>query len=92
MFPRYFTLYLDIFLLYIQVCSIWTPVDPVPMDTCVQYVAGSHKWGWYYPKKFETTMDYKITKEDKMDRIFERIPDIDANKDQYKILCWDLQV
>ena len=36
-----------------QVCSIWVPLDPVPRDTCVEFLAGSHRWGkWYTPKRF----------------------------------------
>lgn len=74
-----------------KVCSIWMPIDVVPKDTCVQYVAGSHKWGWYYPRKFETTLPYKVLNNENFDRVFEHVPDIDANRDQYKLLHWDLQ-
>lgn len=67
-------------------------IDPVPKNVCVQYVAGSHKWGWYYPVKFETLLPYKIVKPDCVDRNYEPVPDIDANIDKYKILSWDMQV
>ena len=36
-----------------QIVSLWIPLDPVPRRTCVEYVAGSHRWGkWYTPKRF----------------------------------------
>ena len=34
-------------------CSLWIPLDPVPRETCVEFVAGSHRWGrWFTPTKF----------------------------------------
>lgn len=74
-----------------KVCSIWMPIDPVPKDICVQYVAGSHKWGWYYPMKFETNLPYKIVHPDSIDRDFQPVPDIDAQKNKHKLLYWDLE-
>ncbi|GFX26737.1 uncharacterized protein TNCV_1839101 [Trichonephila clavipes] len=74
------------------VCSIWMPVDPVPRETCVQFVAGSHKWGWFNPIKFETTLPYQVEDKDFNDRTYQPVPDIEANKDTYDILSWELQV
>uniref|UniRef100_A0A2L2XYK1 Phytanoyl-CoA dioxygenase n=1 Tax=Parasteatoda tepidariorum TaxID=114398 RepID=A0A2L2XYK1_PARTP len=75
-----------------KVCSIWMPVDPVPRETCVQFVAGSHKWGWYSPRKFETTQPYKVIDETLCsEKNYQQVPDIEANKEQWNILCWDLQ-
>ena len=67
-----------------QVCSIWMSLDPVPRQTAVQFVAGSHRWGrWFRPRKFVDASDYAM--ED-----FEPTPDIDGNKNQYEFLGWDL--
>ena len=42
-----------------QVVSLWVPLDPVPRDTCVRFVAGSHATGkWYIPRKFSTSLNY----------------------------------
>ncbi len=68
-----------------QVCSIWVPLDPVPRATCVEFVAGSHRWGtWYTPKSF-----YDLSDRDGEE--FETVPDIDAHRDDYEILGWDLE-
>lgn len=74
-----------------KVCSIWMPVDPVPRETCVQFVAGSHKWGWFQPIKFETTLPYQVEDKDFNDRTYQPVPDIEANRNKYDILCWELQ-
>jgi ectoine hydroxylase-related dioxygenase (phytanoyl-CoA dioxygenase family) len=69
-----------------QICSVWLALDPVTHDTgAVEYVAGSHRWG----RRFEPATFIK-------DRPFdvqglEPVPDIDAERDQHQILCWDLE-
>jgi len=70
-----------------QICSFWIPLDPVALETCPRYVAGSHRWGkWYVPARFADGKDHE-NKEAK----FESIPDIDAEPGKYKVLAWDLQ-
>eukprot|EP01083_Nonionella_stella_P106882 308887_1 len=32
-----------------QLCSIWIPFDFVPKETCLELVAGSHRWGEIIP-------------------------------------------
>jgi len=67
-----------------QVCSIWLPLDPVARDTCVEYVAGSHRWGRAFnPKHFADGSPYQDTG-------FEELPDIEAERGRYRILTWDL--
>lgn len=69
-----------------QVCSLWIPLDPVPAETCPEFIAGSHLWGrWFLPRKF-TGVDY-----DHSDEKLESMPDIDANRDDYDIRSWSLQ-
>lgn len=68
-----------------QICSIWVAIDPVSKNGgAVEYVAGSHKWGkWFRPESFGGTDQYtKVT--------WERCPDIDAQRDRYHILVWEL--
>lgn len=74
-----------------KVCSIWMPVDPVPKDTCVQFVAGSHKWDWFLPIKFSTDRPYPKKGSEIPDREFKPVPDINGNRNQYKILHWDVE-
>lgn len=37
-----------------QIISFWIPVDPVPLESSLEFIAGSHKHGWYEPKTFLT--------------------------------------
>ncbi len=68
-----------------QVCSLWIPLDPVARETCVEFVAGSHRWGkWFRPKRFVDQADH-ATEEG------EPVPDIEAQRDAYTILGWDLE-
>ena len=70
-----------------QLCSIWLPLDPVPVIACPEFVAGSHRSGkLYYPRLFINHQNYADGAEG-----FETIPDIDAHRDDYEILSWDLQ-
>lgn len=70
-----------------QVCSIWLPLDPVPRETCVEFVAGSHHWGeWYTPRRFVDNKDHPAE-----DPNFRAVPDVDANRDTYELLSWDLE-
>jgi ectoine hydroxylase-related dioxygenase (phytanoyl-CoA dioxygenase family) len=67
-----------------QVCSIWLPLDPVGRDTCVEYVAGSHRWDRAFnPKHFVDGSPYRDTG-------LEELPDIEAGRSRYRILAWDL--
>ncbi|MGI9335506.1 MAG: phytanoyl-CoA dioxygenase family protein [Gammaproteobacteria bacterium] len=71
-----------------QLCSIWLPLDPVPRHACPEFVAGSHTSGvLYYPRLF---IDHSSYAEGAAG--FETIPDIDAKRDDYKILSWDLEL
>ncbi|XP_078682522.1 putative phytanoyl-CoA dioxygenase [Branchiostoma floridae x Branchiostoma belcheri] len=74
-----------------KVCSIWMPVDQVSMETCVQFVRGSQGWGWFFPRKFATTLNYGLTGDDTSGKVFRDVPDIDGDRDNYDILTWDVQ-
>ena len=69
-----------------QLCSIWLPLDPVPTEACPEFVAGSHLSGrLYYPRLFISHQNYAEGADG-----FETIPDIDAHRDDYNILSWQL--
>ena len=70
-----------------QIVSFWIPLDPVPADTCPQYVAGSHRWGrWYAPKRFADSQDHANTSAD-----FEAVPDEDTLRREHTLKAWDLE-
>ena len=70
-----------------QVCSIWLPLDPVPKESGLEFVAGSHLLGkMFMPIKFLTLKDY-----DYPPGCFDSIPDIDAHRNEHKILSWDME-
>lgn len=68
-----------------QVCSIWLPLDPVSRASSVEFVAGSHRWGkWFTPRRFVDNRDHPSEEGEGM-------PDIDADRDRYRLLGWDLE-
>jgi len=65
-----------------QVCSLWLPLDAVPRETAVEFVAGSHRWGaWYTPKRFYDGENHPTNEG-------EQVPDIDAARGDYEIVGW----
>jgi ectoine hydroxylase-related dioxygenase (phytanoyl-CoA dioxygenase family) len=69
-----------------QNVSLWTPLDPVSKDICVEFVAGSHAWGrWFRPQKFTG-----IAYDHKSDAL-EDMPDIGGNRGAYRLLSWDVE-
>jgi len=68
-----------------QSCSLWIPLDPVDRATSPEFVAGSHDWGRFFrPERFNKT---PLNADDRL----EPVPDIDAHRDDYRILGWDLE-
>jgi ectoine hydroxylase-related dioxygenase (phytanoyl-CoA dioxygenase family) len=69
-----------------QNVSLWTPLDLVPKEVCVEWVAGSHRWGrWFRPRKFTgVAYDHKTD-------TLEDMPDIDAQRANYRLLSWGLE-
>ncbi len=66
-----------------QVASLWLPLDPVPKQSALQYIKGSHRWGEFNPRHFLDNTPYEGTG-------LPELPDIDAEPDRYEILGWDL--
>ncbi len=68
-----------------QSVSFWIPLDPVPRETTLECVAGSHRWGVNHkPKRFDGTDLYEN------DSSIE-LPDIDAAREKYRILGWAME-
>jgi len=69
-----------------QNVSFWIPVDPVPLEWTLEFVAGSHQENWYLPRTF-------LKKEAKWfpEGSLKEPPDIESNQDKYRILSWELE-
>ena len=64
-----------------QSVSFWVPLDPVPRETAIEYVAGSHLGQAYRPDRFDGTTLYA-------DDATPAVPDIDANRDSFRLMGW----
>lgn len=68
-----------------QTCSLWLALDPVPEASCVEFIAGSHRWRRAFrPQRFNREPLYEADG-------FEPLPDIDARRDHYDIRSWELE-
>ena len=66
--------------------SLWLPLDPVPRERGVEFIAGSHRWGrWFTPTKF-VGVDYQ-----RGDTGYETMPDIEAERHKYEIVSFDME-
>ncbi len=67
-----------------QVATMWIALDPVTNATgAVEYIKGSHKWGQRF--KAVSFKDKDLYKED-----LPEVPDIDANRDQYDLVQYEM--
>jgi ectoine hydroxylase-related dioxygenase (phytanoyl-CoA dioxygenase family) len=65
--------------------SLWLPLDPVPLERTLEFVAGSHRMGkTYRPQRFNGN---PINEGDGL----ETIPDIEANRADFRIIAWALE-
>ncbi len=64
--------------------SLWIPLDEIPRERTLEFVAGSHRWNKSYrPQRFN---GQALNANDGL----EEIPDIDGNRDHYNIVGWAL--
>jgi len=69
-----------------QSVSFWIPLDVVPAATSLQCIAGSHRWGKIHrPQRFNGDDLYEGD-------TAELMPNIDANRSNYDIRQWSLQL
>ena len=72
-----------------QVCVVWCPLDPVRRENGLELVKGSHRWGrWFAPELSRRGQDLYATPDGQR---FERMPDIDARRDEYEVLSFDVE-
>lgn len=70
-----------------KTASLWLALDPVPLDCSLEFVAGSHRWNTlFYPRRFLDSTDYDYAGEG-----YRPVPDIDAERDKYRVLSWALE-
>ena len=69
-----------------QNVSLWLPVDPVPRESTLELVAGSHRGPWYMPRTF-------LDGEAKWfpDGALAELPDIEGDPERYPILARALE-
>ncbi|MEM7141524.1 MAG: phytanoyl-CoA dioxygenase family protein [Actinomycetota bacterium] len=71
-----------------QNVSMWIALDPVPAETGMRFIAGSHRWGrWFVPRRFVDHMPYIDDPEGR----YELVPDLDAEIDEHRVLAWDVE-
>ena len=71
-----------------QTCSTWIPLDPVPRDTALEFVRGSHLWPPYARPEF-SDQPRKGYLEGEAERAAP-FPDIEAARDTYEIIGWEM--
>jgi ectoine hydroxylase-related dioxygenase (phytanoyl-CoA dioxygenase family) len=69
-----------------QTCSMWMPVDPVARSSTLEFVAGSHRGPWLMPRSFMDSQARWFPEGSLAD-----LPDIDADRDAFPILGWELE-
>ena len=70
-----------------QLCSVWLPLDPVPLRACPEFIVGSHRWGKrFIPRLFVSHEGYG-----EEGHGYEQLPDIEADRDKHRVLSWDLE-
>ena len=69
-----------------QNCSFWIPVDPVPRESTLEFVAGSHLGPWLMPRSFRDAQARWFPPGSLAD-----LPDIDSERDAHRILAWALE-
>lgn len=71
----------------LQNVSLWVPLDPVPLEASMEFVAGSHRWNRrFVPRKFVDHTPYAAP-----DEGFELVPDIESDRADLQILCWAVE-
>jgi ectoine hydroxylase-related dioxygenase (phytanoyl-CoA dioxygenase family) len=69
-----------------QNASMWMPVDPVARESTLEFVAGSHRGPWLMPRTFLDEQAKWFPEGSLAD-----LPDVDADRDAFRILGWELE-
>lgn len=69
-----------------QNVSFWVPVDPVPRETTLVFLAGSHDGTWYMPRTFMTKQGKWFPEGTLAD-----IPDMSLTENRRRVIGWALE-
>lgn len=69
-----------------QNASLWFPVDPVPIETSLELIAGSHHGPWYLPRTFLDGHAKWFP-----EGALAELPDFDAEPRTHRVLRWALE-
>jgi ectoine hydroxylase-related dioxygenase (phytanoyl-CoA dioxygenase family) len=75
-------------------CSAWMPLVPVAKGSALEFVKGSHAWDVRYAQTnfgALTGDERDQVVYDQLEDDLEPFPDIEANREQYEILSWDME-
>ena len=68
-----------------QSVSFWVPLDPIPRENAIEYVAESHRWGRdFRPQRFDGSALYAGDDA-------EAVPNVEQERDRLRILGWQMQ-
>ncbi len=70
-----------------QGCSMWMSLDPVPAQTGLEFVRGSHRWKTKYSRDPFFQTEY----EDGNFPDLQPFPDIESHRDDYDIVSWAME-
>jgi len=73
-----------------QNTSMWFPVDPVPVESSLRVVAGTHLGPWYMPRTF-LDEQAKWFPEDSLAESPDFDADLDADPQAWNVLAWALE-
>ncbi|HMA00645.1 MAG TPA: phytanoyl-CoA dioxygenase family protein [Steroidobacteraceae bacterium] len=66
--------------------SMWLPMEPVPRESSLEFVAGSQRGPWLMPRAFLDNEARWFP-----DGSLTELPDIEANRGEYPIISWALE-
>ncbi len=69
-----------------QNVSFWIPVDPVPQESTLRFVAGSHAGTWYMPRTFRDSQAKWFP-----EGTLAELPPIDDQPERFRQLAWALE-
>lgn len=69
-----------------QNVSFWIPVDPVPRESTLEFLAGSHDGTWYVPRTFMTKQAKWFPEGSLAD-----LPDMSVAENKARVIGWALQ-
>ncbi|MCO5329402.1 MAG: phytanoyl-CoA dioxygenase family protein [Ilumatobacteraceae bacterium] len=66
--------------------SMWIPIDPVPRESTLEFVKGSHLGPWYMPRTFKDGQAKWFA-----EGTLQELPDIDGDPEHHPVVGWALE-